>query len=392
MPASPEIVVDALFGTGLGRPLEGQIADLVNRINESGCTIVSIDLPTGMVPDGNSIASDSVIIHAGHTLSFEVPKLAMFLPEHEKHFGQWYILPIGLHPEAIARAETSWYLTEVDTITGNLTPRNVFSHKGTYGHGLLIAGTEGMAGAAILGARAALRSGIGLLTVHSARCNREILQTAVAEAIFSSDKSDARFTSLPERLSTCSAMAIGPGLGTHTQSQDALQQALQVCQSPIVLDADALNLLALYACWPGMVPRNTILTPHPGEFDRLCGASVNHRQRLDKAREKAFAHQLIIVLKGHYTAVALPDGTVWFNPTGNAGMATAGCGDVLTGIILSLLAQGMAPADAALTGVYLHGLAGDIAARQVGKVSLTASDIIDYLPNAWNKLIPTNNQ
>ncbi|MCD6201957.1 MAG: NAD(P)H-hydrate dehydratase, partial [Bacteroidales bacterium] len=276
------------------------------------------------------------------------------------------------------------YLTPED-IVPLPRKRKKFSHKGTFGHALLISGSCGRMGAALLASRACLRGGVGLLTTHIPRLGNDIIQTAVPEAMLSHDQSDIIFSEVPD-LTPYSAIGAGPALDTRNNTQKAMHLLLQKASVPLVLDADALNIMALHPEWLGKLPENTILTPHPKEFERMAGPAKNGYDRVHKALEFAREHAVIVVLKGAHTAVAVPDGNVYFNMTGNPGMATAGSGDVLTGIILSLLAQRYKPLDAALTGVYVHGLAGDLALKERGEEALISSDIIEHLGGAFLNL------
>jgi NAD(P)H-hydrate epimerase len=386
-----QIVIDALFGSGLKGPLQGLAARLVEHINRSGSTVVSVDIPSGMHGDDNSDFSGSAIIRATYTLSLEFPKRSFFYAENQHYTGDWHIISIGLHAGIVEEMETPFhYLTRGD-LAGNIPKRRKFSHKGTYGHALLVAGSYGMLGAAVLAARACLRSGAGLLTTHVPAAGYPVVQAAVPESVFSIDPDPHCWTSLPA-TGNYSAAGAGPGIGTAPATGKSLASLLERTTVPMVLDADALNLLARN---PGLllhVRPNTILTPHPGEFDRLAGKSPDGFTRNQKQIEMAREKRLIIILKGAFTSIAMPDGTCFFNSTGNPGMATAGAGDVLTGVILSLLAQGISPADAALTGTYLHGLAGDLAEAHSGQQALIASDLVENLGNAFKTLEYDNNR
>jgi NAD(P)H-hydrate epimerase len=379
-----DIIIDALYGSGLSRPLEGLPLQLVKHINASNGRVVAIDIPSGLLGEDNHGIPEEGIIRAAVTLSFEFPKRAFFYAENEKYTGRWYIIPIGLHPEIIRNSPANFYYLTFEDVQGFVKTRNRFTHKGTYGHALLIAGQYGMTGAAILSAKACLRSGVGLLTTHVPSGCYPIVQGAVPESIFSLDASDAVFSFLPA-LGGFAAVGAGPGMGKSPTTAKAFQSLLENCKVPLVLDADALNLLASQPEWIGLLPANTILTPHPGEFDRLAGASPDGLTRNKRQIEFAVKHHLILLLKGANTAIALPDGRCYFNSTGNPGMATAGSGDVLTGVILSLLAQGYSPEEAALAGCYVHGLAGDMAMQQFGQHALIASDIVAFLNTAFKK-------
>lgn len=379
------LVIDGLFGSGLNKPLAGGFASLVKYINASPSKIVSIDAPSGLMAEDNTYNIKANIIRAYLTLTLQQPKLSFFFAENQQFIGQLRVLDIRLSQEGIQKMDSSYTVIEENDIRNSLLPRNPYAHKGQMGHALLIAGSYCMAGAAILAAKACLRSGVGKLTVNSPRRNIPMIQQSVPEAIIKTGAEEIIFA---ESVDTeeYNAMGIGPGLGQSEQTAIALIAQLRRTQCPIVADADAINILANHRAWLQQLPKGIILTPHPKEFDRLEGHSADSYERLTKACNLAERLQGIVILKGHYTAICLADGHVMFNPTGNAGMATAGSGDVLTGIITGLLARGYQPKEACMVGVYLHGLAGDLAAAELGEESLLASDIIQYLPRAFKRL------
>ena len=379
------LVVDALFGTGINRPLEGLKAAIVQHINQSKATVVAVDVPSGLFIGTTSQDNDSRIIRAHTTLALQFPKLPFFLSEYEDYIGNWELVDINLHPEAIQKADVSFFMTELCDVKQFRRPRSKFSHKGHFGHALLIAGSEGKGGAAILAAEAALRSGAGLLTIHTARKMLPVVQSCIPEAMARADENKTIITH-PGDVSGFHAIAFGPGVGTDTKTGNALKLLIQNSKMPMVIDADGLNLLAQNPTWLAFLPQGSILTPHPREFERLAGKSPNSLHRLEAAREFAFKFGIYIVLKGAYTAVVAPNKQVYFNPTGNAGMATAGSGDVLTGIILGWLAQGYPPLQAAIIGVFLHGLAGDMAAARLGFEGMIAGDLNLFLPKASRKV------
>lgn len=376
------IVIDALFGSGLTRPLDGEWARAIEWLNGLPNAIVSIDLPSGLFADK---PTSGPCVHASQTFSFEIPKLAFFFPENARRVGEWAYGSIGLHPGYAEKTDTPYhYLTQSDA-SALLRPRARFSHKGTYGHALLINGSTGKMGAAVLAARACLRAGTGLLTVQVPQSGYTILQTAVPEAMCRVDVDPDEWTEQPD-LAPYSAVGAGCGIGTGPKTVQALKLLLQRAKVPLVLDADALNVLAQHPNWFSFLPENTLLTPHPKEFERLFGSPADGFARNTLLRAKAREHAVCIVLKGAYSAVACPDGTCWFNSSGNPGMATGGSGDVLTGILAGLLAQGYPPQEAALLGVYAHGLAGDLAAADRSEPGLTAGDLAEYLGKAWLKI------
>lgn len=383
-----DVVVDGLFGSGLNKPLSGGFASVVKYINASNAQVVSIDLPSGLMGEDNSNNLRTNIIRADLTLSIQLPKLAFLFPENEDIVGEWKTLDIGISQEFIAQADTPYIITEASEMSQLIKPRKRFAFKNNFGHALLIAGSSGMAGASILAARACLRSGVGLLTIHTPVCNHDILQTAVPEAMVQNDVHELYFAE-PVDLDNYQAIAIGPGIGQEEETALATFDQLADCYIPAVLDADAINILSSHRNYLNRLPRRSILTPHIGELERLIGRCNDSFDRLTKAKELAAYLQCYIVLKGAYSTVITPEGKFYFNPTGNPGMATGGSGDVLTGIILALLAQGYSQENAARLGTFVHGLAGDIACRRIGEISLTASDIIAALPEAWKELCET---
>lgn len=383
-----DVVVDGLFGSGLNKPLSGGFASVVKYINASNAQVVSIDLPSGLMGEDNSNNLRTNIIRADLTLSIQLPKLAFLFPENEDIVGEWKTLDIGISQEFIAQADTPYIITEASEMSQLIKPRKRFAFKNNFGHALLIAGSSGMAGASILAARACLRSGVGLLTIHTPVCNHDILQTAVPEAMVQNDVHELYFAE-PVDLDNYQAIAIGPGIGQEEETALATFDQLADCYIPAVLDADAINILSSHRNYLNRLPRRSILTPHIGELERLIGRCNDSFDRLTKAKELAAYLQCYIVLKGAYSTVITPEGKFYFNPTGNPGMATGGSGDVLTGIILALLAQGHSQENAARLGTFVHGLAGDIACRRTGEISLTASDIIAALPEAWKELCET---
>jgi len=379
------LIVDSLFGAGLSKPLAGGFAALVKYINSLEADVVSIDVPSGLMTEDNSFNVRANIIRATLTLTLQQPKLSFFFAENQTYLGEVQVLDIGISPEGLASAKAVYSTIERDEISSRLLRRDRFAHKGSMGHALLIAGSYGMAGAAVLAARATLRAGAGKLTVRVPRRNVQIMQVAVPEAVLSVANEETMYSeAVPTDM--YHAVAIGPGLGQSEATSVALISQLRRVQCPIVLDADAINILAVRRAWLQQLPKGTILTPHVGEFDRLESASTESYERLSKARDLAERLESYVVLKGHNTAICYPDGHVDFCLTGNPGMATAGSGDVLTGILLGLLARGYDRETALRIGVYLHGMAGDIAAERVGEESLIASDIIDSLPAAFKTI------
>ena len=379
-----DILVDALFGSGLNRPLEGLAAQTVEWINGAGAEIIAIDLPSGLFT-GKSSAGNPVV-HAHHTLSFQLTKTAFLVPENKAYTGGVHILDIGLDRGFLATVYSQYETIDKEMVRLLYKPRDIFSHKGSFGHALLIAGSYGKMGAAVLAARACLRSGVGLLSCHIPRCGYSIVQTAVPEAMAYADEHEEQITGVQTDVSKFGVLGIGPGLGTADATASALGVILKVFKKPVVLDADALNIISALPELLCAIPPFSILTPHPKEFERLFGPAADDFEKLDLALSKARQLNLIIVLKGHHTFIAMPGGKGYFNTTGNAGMATGGSGDVLTGLLTGLLAQNYTPATAALLGVYLHGLAGDQAALIHSQEAMVASDIIEGVGEAFNQI------
>lgn len=380
-----ELIIDAIFGSGLSRPVEGFISNVIEHINLKQNKVIAIDIPSGLFGEDNSQVYSNwqnKVVRANYTLALHQPNLSFFLSENQKFIGEFEILPIGLHPKALIDTQTAYSYIELKDIQLLLKLREKFSHKGTFGNGLLMAGSYGMMGACVLAARAAKRSGIGLITCHIPRLGVEIIQTTVPEALLSIDQSDILISESPN-LEKYTALALGPGIGIKENTCKSLKAVLEKFKNPIIIDADGLNIISNRKELLDILPEDTILSPHPKEFDRLFGKSENAYDRLMKQIVMSEKHHVYIVLKGAHTSISCPDGKVFFNSTGNPGMATGGSGDVLSGIILSLLAQDYSPKNACLLGVYLHGLAGDIAKAEIGEEALIASDIIDNIGKAF---------
>lgn len=376
------VVIDGLFGSGLTRPLEGLFATVVNFINTLPNEVVAIDVPSGLMGEDNNAKNYADIVKATVTYTLQFPKLSMFFAENASYIGAFETLDISLSKEAMDNEFTPYYMTTFADVKPLLPHRSKHSHKGNFGRALLVAGSEGMAGASVLTARAALRSGVGLLTLCVPRCNNEIVQCTVPEAMTLPSFGEQFISSVPP-VDKYTAVAVGPGLGQAATTEQAFLALVDACKAPMVIDADALNILSRNKEYLSRLPQGSIITPHIGEFTRLAGECYNSYERLQRAIELACNNNICVVLKGAYTAVVTPQGTAHFNTTGNAGMATGGSGDTLTGILLALLAQGMPAVDAARLGVYIHGFAGDIAAEKVGEAALIAGDIIESLPAAW---------
>jgi ADP-dependent NAD(P)H-hydrate dehydratase / NAD(P)H-hydrate epimerase len=376
-----DIVIDALFGSGLHKPVSGLAAMLVEHLNSAHGIIVAIDVPSGLFLAKSSIGHPIIVAH--HTLTFQVYKLCLLVQENAPYIGKVHLLDIGLHPGFLKDNIFHKELTEPLLIRSIFKPRNDFSHKGNFGHALLIVGSYGKIGAAVLATRACIRSGAGLTTVFIPRCGYSILQTAAPEAMVMTDEKEEHLSSLPGELDKYAAIGIGPGIGTEDETQKIVSFITRRYSKALVIDADALNILSLHKDLLTHIPTESILTPHPKEFDRLFGEHSNDFDRITTASAKAAELKCIIVLKGHHTVIATPGGALFFNNTGNAGMAKGGSGDILTGIITALKAQGYESEQAAILGVYIHGLAGDIAASKLSLESMLASDIIEALSIAF---------
>ncbi len=378
-----DIVIDALFGTGLNKKPAGIYSAIISHINNNSRNkIISIDIPSGLYTDANSTANK--IIRATYTLTFQQLKLSFLMAENEQFTGEVAVLDIGLSTDYCTKEETPFILIDKELIKSIYVPRKPFANKGTYGYACLIAGSYGMMGAAVLSAKACLRSGVGKLTSFICKEGYTIMQSSVPEAMckifgktFIKDIKDLR---------DFDAIGIGPGIGKHSSNKQLLQTVFKTFDKPVVIDADGLNSLSVNRGLYKLIPQHSIITPHPKEFERLFGKTENDFDQMKLALEKAKSLNIYIVLKGHHTLIATPDGKGYFNSTGNAGMATAGAGDVLTGIITALLAQHYSPLNSCILGVYLHGLAGDIAAEKLSKEAMIAGDIIENLGDSFLKI------
>lgn len=376
------VIIDCIFGTGLDRPVEGFWMNVINQINQSNCRVISIDIPSGLFSEPSitvDLSQRQVTIQATATLTFQTPKLSMLIPGWGNYCGQLEILDIGLSQNFIDKNASKQFFVTFDDIPKRFKKREKFSHKGTFGHALMVAGNTGKCGAAILSSKACLKSGVGLVTVHTYDECSFAIHTSIPEVMMDNSPMESL------DIKRYSAIGIGPGICTENDQALILQTLLKNAKCPLLLDADALTL---YSQNPEKynLPANSILTPHPKEFDRLAGESKNAYERLQKAQNFAKENKVILVLKGAYTAICNVDGKAFFNSTGNAGMATAGSGDVLSGIITSLLAQGYLPIDAAIVGVYIHGAAGDFAAKNKSMTGMIASDIIENLDLVFREL------
>jgi len=381
-----DIVLDAIFGSGLTRPVTGFFAKVIGHLNEKKIVTVSIDVPSGLFCDTSVTTNKNpVIVNADYTLTFSPPKLAFFFQENDKFIGRWQLLDIGIMQDFIDHTDTKNFYTDHEDCQKILKPRNKYSHKGIFGHALLICGSRGKMGAAVLASRGCLRSGPGLVTVHVPRFGSAILQTAVPEAMLDIDSSEDILTEIPD-LSRFTSIAVGPGIGQEDQTQRIMKLLIQNSTIPLIIDADAINILGENKTWISFIPKGSIFTPHPKEFERLVSKSSNDFDRNKIQRDFSIKYGVYVVLKGAHTAISTPDGICYFNSTGNPGMATGGSGDVLTGIMAGLKAQGYTSLETCLLGVYLHGLAGDRAAESFGQEAMTAGDIIENLGKAFQSL------
>ena len=370
------LIIDAIFGTGLSKPIEGYYTRIIDAINSQKCPVYSVDIPSGMYCD--NISSSRHIVNADLTISFQRPKFSFFLPENGAHIKKWKIVDIGLDEEYIQNMNSNKFIIDQSIIKYSKI-RSRQSHKRNYGKALIIAGSIGKIGAAVLAAKACLRSGVGLLTTHTPKCGYEIMQKSIPESMCSIDKAEEYISELPE-INNYNAIGIGPGLDQKSETKEMLEKLFNKTKKrTLVIDADAINILAKHKELISLIPKNSILTPHIKEFERLVGKCSNSIERFEKQVQFSKNHKCIIVLKNAFTTVSTPIGDIFFNTSGNPGMATAGSGDVLTGIITALLAQKYDPIVAAMLGVYCHGHAGDIAAKEKGEIGLIASDIIDHL-------------
>lgn len=379
------VLVDALFGTGLNRPLSGLYAEVIRKINALSRCVVAVDIPSGLMGEDNSGNNCSAIVQARYTFTFQFPKLAFMLAENEPYVGEWEVLDIGLHPAAIAEKQTNWYYVTAEAAASCLPRLSKFVHKGTNGRGLLIAGTHTMMGAAVLSAKAAVHSGVGLLHCHIPASRQEVMYIAVPEALVDADASACCFSGVND-MACYNAVAVGPAIGKAPETVEALKRLLQEWRGTTIIDADALNILSVHSELLPLLHEGCILTPHVGEFERLAGKSENDFERLNKLSIFANYYKVYVILKGAYSVIATPGGELYFNMSGNPGMAKGGSGDVLTGVLLALAANGIPPLEVAVAGVYAHGLAGDMAAGAYGQRGVSSGLIAESLGLAWLQL------
>ena len=378
------VLVDALLGTGVNKPAEGFLGEVIAYLNASFKKIISIDVPSGLYCDKSS-AGNKFIIRSSLTLTFQFPKLAFLFAENQQYVPEFEILNIGLHEKGIAAQSSNYYYLTKTEISSLLQPRSKFSHKGTYGHALLLAGSKGKSGAALISSKACLRSGAGLLTVHSTKETLNALLTVLPEAMSEEDP-NPDFVSELEKPERYDAIGFGPGVGLHEDTQLVLKKILHYYAGSLLIDADGLNILSENKTWLNFLPPNAILTPHPKEFERLTEKQVDDFERLKAAKHFSLIYKCIVILKGAHTAIVMPDGNIFFNSSGNAVLAKGGSGDALTGIILGLMARGYNAPQSALIGTFVHGFAADLCVKKKSMESLLISDVIEHLPKAFKKL------
>lgn len=385
-----DIVIDAIFGSGLNKPITGFTAALVHHINQNATDIVAIDIPSGLFAENNPDIESRAIIKANYTLTFEFPKLSFLYDQNHIFVGELHVLAINLHPDFIAQVNSSYFVLVRAVLRNWWKNRQKTAHKGNFGHALLVVGSEGKMGAGVLAARACLRAGVGLLTLHAPKCGYDILQITTPEAMVQVDKKKKFISNILTQdtdLEKFTAIGIGCGIGKNPKTASAFLALLNAYAKPLVIDADALNVLSENLTFWEAVPKNSIITPHLKEFERLFGKTSNAYLRHQLQIAMAKQYQVYIILKGANTCIVTPDGESYFNnEVGNVGMAAGGSGDILTGILTSLLAQGYTPSQACMLGVYLHGLAGDVARNRLNEESMVASDIIKGLSKAIDKL------
>ena len=384
-----DLVIDGLFGSGLTNPLKGGYASTVQYINDSDAFVVSIDIPSGLFGEWNAGTDRRNIIRANLTLAFQFQRLSFFFSENAEFVGEVVVLDIDMDQNAIASTPTDFYLIERDDVKRQLKPHGEYINKYDNGTVFLVAGSYGMMGAATLAARGAMRAGAGLVTVHAPKCGFVPLATTVPEVLFEADPNEY-FTSEIELHHNYNVVALGPGMSTTKDAITAIDSYIKRYRRPCILDADALNCIAMRPVLINSIPKGSILTPHNSEFDRLFGEHQTDEDRLKKAIDVSRLYEITIVLKGKYTKTVRPDGKVYINSTGNPGLATAGTGDVLTGVIAAFIAQGYAPDWSVALGVYVHGLAGDIAVQEQGSHGLIAPDVANAVGKAIQHIILNN--
>ncbi|MEH6535584.1 MAG: NAD(P)H-hydrate dehydratase [Psychroserpens sp.] len=375
-----DIIVDAIFGIGLNRPVNDWVKSLFNHFKDSQAFTLSVDIPSGIYTD--KIPEDeNGVVWANYTLSFQSPKLVFFLPETAKYSREWEVLDIGIDREFIVASETEAELIGKREVLPIYKPREKFVHKGTYGHSLIIGGSYGKIGSVILTSRATLSIGAGMVTAFVPKCGYQIMQTAFPEAMVITDENEQIISNINFDIEP-KVIGLGIGIGTETVTISALEKFLKSNKTPLVIDADGLNILSKKKALLKSLPEQTVLTPHPKELERLIGKWKDDFDKLEKTKKFSKKYNVIVVIKGANTITVFQD-KYYINSTGNPGMATAGTGDILTGVITGLISQDYDPLEAAIFGVYLHGRAADIAIEDLGYQSLIASHIIEALGKAY---------
>jgi len=377
---SKDFIIDAMFGIGLNRPLEEWVGNLVKYINKSGAFIVAVDMPSGLFAD-KIPSKDQAVVKANVTITFQSPKLIFFLPQAAKYIGDMQVIDIGLDREYLAKAKVNKQLIGKPEAQLLYQPRTSFSHKGDFGHSLIVGGSYGKIGSISLTAKAALRTGAGLVTIFSPKCGYQILQTILPEAMVLTDKMEENLSNIDFDLSP-DVICFGMGAGTSSETMQAFKSLLEKTKKPMVIDADGLNLLSKDNELLKLLPENSVLTPHPGELERLIGKWKDDFDKLYKSKKFCKKYDIILVIKGAHTITIFQD-DIYINNTGNPGMATAGSGDVLSGVITSLISQQYEPLIAAVLGVYLHGRTGDIMAEELSYQGLIAGDIANNIGRSF---------
>ena len=377
---SSDIIIDAIFGIGLNRCPDGWVKKLIRYLNEQKAFILSLDLPSGLFAE-KAPEDKNAIIKADHTLTFQSPKISFFLPETSEYVNSFDVLDIGLDSDYISNLEPVAKL--IGALEAQLLYKNRkrFSHKGTYGHSLIVAGSYGKVGAAVLASEAAYRVGAGLVTAFIPKCGYNIMQISMPEVMVNTDKENDFISDIVQEFEP-TVIGIGMGIGIRKETVDALESLLKFQKLPMIIDADALNIISDNKQLLDLIPKQSILTPHPGELKRLIGKWRNDFEKLEKVKKFSEIHDVIMVLKDAYTFIVYKE-AFFINSTGNPGMASGGSGDVLSGVLTGLVSQGYEPLNAAVFGVYLHGRAGDIAAQNMGFEAMTASNIIEKLGDAY---------
>lgn len=379
-----DVLIDAIFGIGLNRAMPIWVQDLVEQINDFKCEVIAIDLPTGMLANLPKLPNQP-IVRASKTLTFQAPKLSFYLPETAEFTGKVKVLNIGLDQEFLESLNANIQVIEKKHLKTIIQKRSQFSHKGSFGHALIVGGSYGMVGSMVLASKSALRSGAGKVTALIPKCGYEILQIAVPEAMTITCKNEKYLQNFEKLNFHPKTICFGMGAGTQKDTVDFFLDLMKSTENPMVIDADGLNLLSKHEYLLEYIPKNSVLTPHPKELERLIGKWDSDIEKIDKTQDFAIEHQVVMLIKGANTLIITPE-QIFINTTGNPGMATAGSGDVLSGVIAGLLAQDYSPKNAAVLGVWLHGKAGDLSVKKSAEEAMIAGDIIAYLGKSFSKL------